>query len=97
MKTPSAKVEIYTREFCGYCSRAKALLASKGVTFLEIDGSKPEKRREMVQRSQGGDTYPQVFINNVPVGGSDDIHELDAEGRLDLLLAEPDGGARAAS
>ena len=86
-KTASAKVEIYTRDYCGYCTRAKALLASKGVAFVEIDGTEPEKRREMVQRSHGGSTYPQIFINGVHVGGSDEIHDLDAAGQLDPLLA----------
>ena len=84
-----ARVEIYTTEFCGYCTRAKALLASKGVTFEEYKaGGNAEKKREMIQRS-GGYTFPQVFINGRSVGGSDDIHDLDRQGRLDSLLAEP--------
>ena len=86
----SARVEIYTTDCCGYCTRAKALLASKGVEVIEIRaGADPEKRREMIQRSQGGMTFPQVFINGRPVGGSDDIHDLDRIGKLDPLLAEP--------
>ena len=85
----TARVEIYTRDYCGYCSRAKALLASKGVAFTEYDaGEDNEKRREMIQRSHGGSTFPQVFINDRHVGGSDDIHDLDRAGRLDALLAE---------
>lgn len=84
----TAKVEIYTRSFCGYCSSAKSLLKRKGVMFDEIDGLEPDKRREMIQRSNGGATYPQIFINDVHVGGSDEIHDLDAEGRLDELLAQ---------
>ena len=85
----TARVEIYTTDFCGYCSRAKALLASKGVTFEEYKaGANAEKKREMVERSNGGYTFPQVFINGRHVGGSDDIHDLDRHGRLDLLLAE---------
>lgn len=84
----SARVEIYTREFCGYCTRAKALLASKGVDFIEYHaGDDPDKRREMIQRSSGT-TYPQIFINGRHVGGSDDIHDLDRAGKLDPLLAE---------
>jgi glutaredoxin 3 len=84
-----ARVEIYTRDYCGYCLRAKALLASKGVDFTEYDaGDDPDKRREMIQRSFGGSTYPQVFINGQHVGGSDDIYDLDRAGRLDGLLAE---------
>ncbi len=85
----TARVEIYTTEFCGYCTRAKSLLASKGVTFEEYKaGGDVEKKREMIQRS-GGYTFPQVFINGRHVGGSDDIHDLDRQGRLDALLAEP--------
>ena len=84
-----ASVEIYTRDFCGYCTRAKALLQSKGVEFVEHRaGDDPDKRREMIQRSGGGSTYPQIFINDRHVGGSDDIYELDRAGRLDPLLAE---------
>lgn len=86
----TARVEIYTTDFCGYCTRAKALLASKGVQFTEYRaGDDPEKRREMIQRSHGY-TYPQVFINGRPVGGSDDIHDLDRAGQLDAMLAEAD-------
>ena len=85
----AARVEIYTRDFCGYCSRAKALLASKGVAFDEFRaGDDADKRREMIQRAHCT-TYPQVFINGRHVGGSDDIHDLDRAGRLDALLAEP--------
>jgi glutaredoxin 3 len=85
----TARVEIYTRDYCGYCSRAKSLLASKGVQFVEFHaGDDPERRREMIQRSHGGSTFPQVFINGRSVGGSDEIHDLDAQGRLDPLLAE---------
>ena len=84
-----AQVEIYTRDFCGYCSRAKALLTSKGVDFTEHrSGDDPDKRREMIQRSKGGSTYPQVFINGRHVGGSDELYELDYAGKLDPLLAE---------
>jgi glutaredoxin 3 len=84
-----AKVEIYTRDYCGYCTRAKSLLASKGVEYTEIDaGADPDKRREMIQRSNGGNTYPQIFINGRHVGGSDDIHDLNRQGRLDGLLSE---------
>ncbi len=84
----TARVEIYTRGFCGYCTRAKALLASKGVNFIEYSADEdPEKRREMIQRSHGT-TFPQVFINGEPVGGSDDIHDLDRMGKLDQLLSQ---------
>ena len=85
----TARVEIYTTDYCGYCTRAKALLAGKGVQFTEYRaGDDYEKRREMIQRSHGGYTYPQVFINGRHAGGSDEIHDLDRAGQLDALLAE---------
>jgi len=85
----AARVEIYTTDYCGYCTRAKALRASKGAQVTEYRaGDDPEKRREMIQRSHGGSTYPQVFINDRHVGGSDDIFDLDRAGQLDPLLAE---------
>jgi glutaredoxin 3 len=85
----TARVEIYTRDYCGYSTRAKQLLTSKGVPYTEYHaGDDPDRRREMIQRSMGGVTYPQIFINGRHVGGSDELHDLDAEGQLDPLLAE---------
>lgn len=84
-----ASVTIYTREYCGYCARAKALLASKGVDFEEKDATySPELRKEMIERANGGSTFPQIFINGKHVGGCDDLHALDRAGKLDPLLAE---------
>ncbi len=81
-------VTIYTRVMCGYCAAAKRLLDKKGVTYTEHDASfSPELRREMIQRANGGSTFPQIFIGDVHVGGCDDLHALDAQGRLDGLLA----------
>lgn len=80
-------VTIYTREGCGYCVRAKALLNKKGAAFTEIDaGSDSALKGEMMQRS-GRSTFPQIFLGNTHVGGCDDLYALDAEGRLDALLA----------
>lgn len=81
------KVEIYTKMFCGYCSRAKRLLDEKGVDYIEYDISMGgEKRKEMVERKPDARTVPQVFIDDRPVGGSDDLEALEREGRLDALL-----------
>ena len=81
-------VEIYTTPTCGYCHRAKTLLARKGVSFVETDvAAAPDKRAEMVQRANGGRTVPQIFIGGRHVGGSDDLHALDRAGKLDALLA----------
>lgn len=82
-----ATVEIYTTQLCGYCHAAKRLLTSKDVTFVEFDvSSDPERRAEMMQRSNGGRTVPQIFINEAHVGGSDDLHLLERAGKLDAML-----------
>lgn len=83
-----AKVEIYTKAFCPYCSRAMRLLADKGVEPVEYDITMGgPQRQEMIQRANGRTTVPQVFIDGAHVGGSDDLAALDARGGLDPLLA----------
>jgi glutaredoxin 3 len=83
-----ARVEIYTKIFCSYCARAKRLLGDKGVDFEEYDITLGgPKRAEMIQRAEGRTTVPQIFIGDVHVGGSDDLHALDSDGRLDPMLA----------
>lgn len=82
-----ARVEIYTKWGCPYCVSARALLEAKGVAFEEYDITLGgPKRAEMLERVPGASTVPQVLIDDVPVGGSDDLHALDAQGRLDRLL-----------
>jgi len=83
-----ASVEIYTKSTCGYCIRARRLLETKQVEFIEyvIDGGGP-MRMEMIQRAGGRTTVPQVFIGDRHIGGSDDLAALDARGGLDSLLA----------
>lgn len=84
----TAKVEIYTKWTCGFCHRAKKLLESKGVAFEEYDISMGgPKREEMMQRKPDARTVPQIFINDQPIGGSDDLAALEREGKLDALLA----------
>ena len=83
-----SQVTIYTKPYCPYCIRAVDLLEKKGVAFTEIEAAfDPDKRREMIQRSNGRATFPQIFINGQHIGGSDDMHALEREGRLDALLA----------
>jgi glutaredoxin 3 len=83
-----ADVILYTKPGCPYCSAAMGLLARKGVEFTEIVASNdPEKKAEMVEKSGGKATFPQIFIDGKHVGGSDDIHALDRRGELDPLLA----------
>lgn len=80
-------IRIYTTPICPYCSRAKALLSDKGVSFDEIDVYMDARaRKEMMERS-GRRTVPQIFIGERHVGGCDDLMALEAAGELDPLLA----------
>src|SRR5579863_1929394 len=81
------EILVYTKTVCPYCDRAKALLKSKGVSWEEINlDQHPEHRDEMIRKSDGRRTVPQVFVNGVGLGGSDDIHALDRDGKLDGIL-----------
>ncbi len=83
-----AKVEIYTKAFCPYCTRAMKLLASKNASVEEYDITMGgPKRIEMINRADGGMTVPQIFIDGYHVGGSDDLAALDDAGKLDTLLS----------
>lgn len=82
------QVDIYTRPLCGFCTAAKRLLDKKGVQYNETniwttDGA----RDEMLERSNGGQTVPQIFIGDAHVGGCDDLFELERAGKLDAMLA----------
>jgi len=82
-----AVVEIYTTKTCPYCVRAKKLLDAKGVSYQEIDVSKDQNLRQfMVEKAGGRTSVPQIFINDRPMGGCDDLHALDKAGELDPLL-----------
>ncbi|MGH8150680.1 MAG: glutaredoxin 3 [Steroidobacteraceae bacterium] len=88
------RVVMYGTSWCSYCARARRLLTEKGVSFTEIDvDAHPEARAEMVERSGGRRTVPQIFIGETHVGGSDDLSALAASGGLDRLLGgqEPQG------
>jgi glutaredoxin 3 len=80
------KVEIFTTRWCPYCHAAKSLLEDKGVAYEEVDAQDPEARSEMVQRSHGRRTVPQIFIGKTHVGGYDDMAALERQGQLDPLL-----------
>ena len=84
----SAKVEIYTWSTCPFCQRALALLKQKGVEFQEycIDGDH-EARELMAERANGRRSLPQIFIDDQPIGGCDDLYALDRAGELDPLLS----------
>ena len=83
-----AKVEIYTKEWCSYCARAKRLLAESGAEIVEyavdMGGA---KKSEMIQRAGGRTTVPQIFIGGSHIGGCDDLIDLERSGKLSALLA----------
>ncbi|OXE34943.1 MAG: glutaredoxin 3 [Phenylobacterium zucineum] len=82
-----AQVTIYTKPFCPFCIRAVSLLEKKGVAFDEISAAfDAEKKAEMLERSGGRATYPQIFIGETHVGGCDDMMALERAGKLDPLL-----------
>lgn len=83
-----AEVLVYTKDWCPHCVRAKALLDRKGVRYVEVDiEHDPVSEAEMVERSGGRRTVPQIFIDGVHAGGSADLHALDSKGELDRILA----------
>ena len=83
-----SKVEIYTKGYCPYCHRAKALLEKKGISYQEFKvDEQPDLRDIMIERANGGFTVPQIFINNQHIGGCDDMYALESQNKLDKLLA----------
>lgn len=84
-----ARIEIYTRRYCSYCVHAKQLLDGKGVDYVEYSiDTAPERRREMMRRAPGAYTVPQIFINDRPIGGCNELYALERGGELDELLAQ---------
>ena len=82
-----ARIEIYTKDWCGFSRRAKALLDAKRLDYREVDVTEdPVGEREMIARA-GRHTVPQVFIDGTHVGGADDLARLEASGELDRILA----------
>jgi len=83
------KVTVYTTAFCPYCIRALSLLRKKRNVHVEEIGAgfSPKKRAEMLARSNGGYTYPQIFIGETHIGGCDDMMALERAGKLDAILA----------
>ena len=81
-------VVIYTRKMCGFCTAAKRLLSDKGIGFREQDATfDPGLRNEMIQKANGGSTFPQIFIGEFHVGGCDELMALERSGKLDPMLA----------
>lgn len=83
-----AKVEIYTKDWCGYCARAKRLLTERGAEVEDIPVDMGgDKKTEMIQRAGGRTTVPQIFIGGQHIGGCDDLFALERSGKLAELLA----------
>ncbi len=79
-------IVIYGTEFCSYCTAARMLLKKKGLSYEDILVSQDDEKRREMERRSGGRTVPQIFINDEPIGGFDDLYSLDQSGRLDELL-----------
>ncbi len=87
MADAAQQVTMYSTAWCPYCLRAKHLLGRKGVAFEEVDvGEFPDRREEMLARSGGRRTVPQIFIGERHIVGSDELHALERTGELDQLL-----------
>ena len=81
-------IEIYSTKTCPYCLRAKQLLDRKGAEYVVYDVTGDQDARDkMTERAGGSHTVPQIFINDVHYGGCDDLYALDADGKLDVILA----------
>jgi glutaredoxin 3 len=81
------KIIIYTTDYCPFCVKAKRLLDLKNVSYEEIDVTYNQALRdEMMKKAEGRRTVPQIFIDDQPIGGCDDLHALEAVGKLDLML-----------
>jgi len=81
-------IEVYSSRWCGFCMRAKMLLDSKGVEYNEIDVDQDSALRAQMMQRSGRRTVPQIFIDEVHVGGCDDLYALERSGQLDELLAK---------
>ena len=85
--TDTPDIVMYSSGWCGYCSRARALLQGKGITFREVKVDEdPADRQAMLARSGGRRTVPQIFIGDRHVGGFDELYALDRSGELDTLV-----------
>ena len=82
------KVVIYTGDMCAYCTWAKELLNKKNIKFTEYNINKdPEKREEMIKKSNGAMSVPQIFIGEYYVGGNKELHSLEVQGKLNSILS----------
>lgn len=83
-----AEVIIYTTTYCPYCTKAKQLMKKKNIEFTEVNLTNDDDGRvELIEKTNGRKTVPQIFINDKHIGGCDDLYSLEEKGELDLLLA----------
>lgn len=83
-----AKVEVYTTDYCPYCTKAKTLLDMKGIAYTAIDVTGDDDARiALVEKAEGRRTVPQIFIDDKPIGGFDDLNALKESGELDKLVS----------
>lgn len=82
-------IEIYTKKKCPYCEKAKKLLITKSLNFKEIsiDNDQNNKIRSEMYKRSGRTTVPQIFINGTHIGGSDDLHVLNEQGKLNYFCS----------
>ncbi len=82
------QTEIYTKDYCAYCQRAKKLLNIKGISFVEHDVTRDNELENQMRQRAGRHTVPQIFIDDRHIGGCDDLFALDEQGELDALLQQ---------
>lgn len=83
-----SKIEIYTKDYCGYCAQAKTLLRSKGLAFEETDITYNVEQQVAVQKRSGRRTVPQIFVDGTAIGGFDDLVALNGSGQLDAMVSD---------
>lgn len=82
------KIEVYTKDYCGYCAQAKILLRSKGLDFEETDITYSVQQQAAVQKRSGRRTVPQIFVDGAAIGGFDDLVALNVSGQLDAMMSD---------
>lgn len=85
-KITMKNITIYTTKICPYCVRAKSLMDRKGLKYEEINVESQDMRDKMIEKAGGARTVPQIFIGDMHVGGSDDLYQLEKDGKLDEIL-----------
>jgi glutaredoxin 3 len=83
----AVRVVVYTKYYCGFCNRAKALLRAKSIDFQEFDITDDPTLQDEVRRRSGRMTVPQIFIDEKPIGGYEELRRLEERGDLDGLVS----------